>query len=108
MNTTVHREGDRVWLEGVKGWHPGDKESSVHAAQEAIMQAVGEDVTYDYLLGVSGLAFRMQVSKNGLCPSSPHSCCGYGCHSRSVAALPWKVRVFAVKPDQADRRPQIV
>ncbi|MBM4031494.1 MAG: hypothetical protein FJ291_06865 [Planctomycetes bacterium] len=40
MKTTAHCEGDKVWLEGVKGWFVGDKESSPHAAQEAAMQAV--------------------------------------------------------------------
>jgi hypothetical protein len=73
VNTSVHRDADRVWLEGVRGWSPHEQHSSVHAAQAAVMGAVGEDVTYDYLLGVSGLAFRMQVSKKTLCPSSPHS-----------------------------------
>jgi len=101
MKAKIQREKDRVWLEGVKGWFCGDKESSVHAAQEAAMQAVGEDVTYEHLVGVSGLAFRMQVSKDGMCPSSPHSCCGFRCVDRSVRTLPWKVKVFLVKPDNA-------
>lgn len=103
MKTTVKREGDKVWLEGVSGWFVGDKESSVHAAQEAVMKAAGRDVGYDYLVGVSGLAFRMQVSKDGLCPSSPHSCCGYQCVARSTQALPLSVRIFEVKPDQKDK-----
>jgi hypothetical protein len=99
MNTTVQRDADRVWLEGVSGWFVGDRESSVHAAQAAAMAAVGEDVSYEYLVGVSGLAFRMQVSKDGLCPSSPHSFCGYPCHARSSQALPWKLQLFEAKPD---------
>jgi hypothetical protein len=99
--TTVHQEGDRVWLEGVNCWFIGDKESSVHAAQEAIMRSLGESVSYDYLVGVSGLAFRMQVSEAGLCPSSPHSCCGYRCTDRSDAALPWNTRGLACKPDDS-------
>jgi hypothetical protein len=99
MKTTVHREGDRVWLEGVNGWFVGDRESSIHAGQAEAMEAVGEDTTYAYLVGVSGLAFRMQVSKDGLCPSSPHSFCGYDCHTRSSQALPWKLKVFNVKPN---------
>ena len=103
MSTTVKREKDKVWLEGVTGWFVGDQESSVHAAQEAVMQAAGQDVTYAYLVGVSGLAFRMQVSKDGLCPSSPHSCCGYECVARSTQSLPLNVRIFEVKPDQEDK-----
>lgn len=102
MKTVVRREDDRVWLEGISGWFVGDRESSVHAAQAAAMEAVGEDITYEYLLGVSGLAFRMQVSKGGLCPSSPHSFCGYECHVRSSQALPRKLQLFEVKPDDAE------
>lgn len=103
MKTNIRREEDRVWLDGVSGWFCGDKESSIHAAQEAVMQAVGEDVTYDDLVGVSGLAFRMQVSKEGLCPSSPHSFCGYQCVERSVQALPWAIRVFEAKPEDTEK-----
>jgi len=103
MNTTVLKEKDRVWLEGVSGWFVGDRESSVHAAQVAVMDAYGEDISYAYILGVSGLAFRMQVSKDGLCPSSPHSSCGYQCVARSVQALPYKVQVFEVPADDADK-----
>lgn len=102
MKTTVRREGDRVWLEGVNGWFVGDKESSIHAAQEAVMQAIGEDISYVDLLGTSGLAFRMQVSKDGLCPSSPHSFCGYQCVAGSVNALPWKITVYEAKADDVE------
>jgi hypothetical protein len=63
------------------------------------MTAVGEDISYEYLLGVSGLAFRMQVSKDGLCPSSPHSFCGYPCHARSSQALPWVLQLFEAKAE---------
>jgi hypothetical protein len=103
MKTEVRREGDRVWLEGVTGWSGGDKESSVHAAQEAVMRAVGEAISYEYLVGVSGLAFRMQVSKTGICPSSPHSFCGYQCVARSTETLPWKATIFEVKPEDTER-----
>ena len=102
MKATVYRDADRVWLEGVSGWSPGDRESSVHAAQAAMMQALDEDVTYEGLVGVSGLAFRMQVSADGLCPSSPHSFCGYPCVARSVQALPWRLRILEVKPEDAE------
>ena len=103
MKTTVLKENDRVWLEGVKGWFVGDKESSVHAAQAAVMEALDEDISYDYLLGISGLAFRMQVSKNGLCPSSPHSFCGYQCVKRAVQALPYKVEIHEAPVDDLEK-----
>ena len=73
----VKRSEDRVWLEGVQGWSFAQRASSVHAAQAAILQAVGVDTRYDDLVAVSGLAFRMQVFKDKLCPSSPHAHCGF-------------------------------
>lgn len=87
MKTAVRKENDVVELEGVRGWSPAEMPSSIHAAQSTVMRAVGADITYGQLVGVSGLAFRMQVSKAGLCPSSPHSFCGYRCVERSVRAL---------------------
>jgi hypothetical protein len=100
MNTTIHRENDRVWLEGIQGWFVGDKESSVHAAQEAVMQAVGEAIDYETLVGVSGLAFRMQVSTKGLCPSSPHPACGFNCLDRSNQAMPWAFQYHGPKLEE--------
>jgi hypothetical protein len=99
----IHKEGDKVWLEGVKVLSMGERESSVQGAQTSIMQALGEKVDYDYLVGVSGLAFRMQVSKEGLCPSSPNPYCGYICAARSIEALPWKtenVILMDPKPEE--------
>jgi len=101
MRATVKREGDKVWIEGVEGWNFAQRGSSVHAAMAAVMRAVGEDVSYEYLLGTSGLAFRMQVH-NEWCPSSPHPFCGYECVKGSVNALPWKVRAYQVKPDDVE------
>jgi hypothetical protein len=101
MKTTVKREDDRVWLEGVGGWFVGDQESSVHAAQAAVMQAVGEDISYVDLLGASVLAFRMQVSKDGLCPSSPHATCGCECVEGALNALPWQVQGYSASPDDS-------
>jgi len=72
----VKREGDRVWIEGVKGWSIPEMPSSVHGAQTTVMNTIGEKVDYEELVGASGLAFRLQVSKEGICPSSPHAYCG--------------------------------
>ncbi|MHC4716138.1 MAG: M56 family metallopeptidase, partial [Planctomycetota bacterium] len=96
----LKREGDRVWIDGITAWDMGRKPSSIHAAQAAVMQAVGEDVTYEQLVGASGLAFRMQVHKE-LCPSSPHPFCGTQCVKGSNRMLPWKLKVYEVKPDDA-------
>ncbi len=84
----AQRDGARVWLDGVKGWHVSEKQVSVHAAMEAVLRAAGEAISYEYLIGVSGLAFRLQVS--GFCPSSPHPACGFQCLELAQAASPWQ------------------
>ena len=66
MNTPIHTGDGMVWLEGVTGWAMWQQASSVHAAQAAVMQAVGVPISYELLAGLSGLAFRMQVSKGCL------------------------------------------
>ena len=62
------------------------------------MKVLGEDITYGDLVATSGLAFRMQVHKK-LCPSSPHSFCGYRCGNESDRALAWDMRVFDIMSD---------
>ena len=42
------------------------------------------------------------MSKDGLCPSSPHSFCGYQCVAGSVNALPWHIKVYEAKADDAE------
>ncbi|MBI4906544.1 MAG: hypothetical protein HY820_23145 [Acidobacteria bacterium] len=96
---TLHRDGGRAWLEGVTGWSWRNRRSSIHAAQAAVMEALGEAVSYEHLVGVSALAFRMQLSKEGFCPSSPNAFCGYQCVARSTESLPWKVLVCGGKPE---------
>lgn len=36
MNTTVHREGERVWLTGVEGWAVWEEVSSVRRLKGAL------------------------------------------------------------------------
>jgi len=99
----VHHENDKVWLEGIEGFSFEEYTSSVHGAQATILEALSTPVSYEYLLGISGLAFRMQVFKDALCPSSPHSCCGYRCISRSAKSIPWDLKIFEVKPEDTEK-----
>lgn len=63
------------------------------------MSAACANVSYDYLPGVSSLAFRMRIPKQGFCPSFPHSFCGYRRVARSGEALPWHVEVSEMKAE---------
>lgn len=103
MKTKVIRQDDRVISEGVEGFSFEEYASSVHGAQAKILEALGENVSYEFLLGSSGLAFRMQVFKDALCPSSPHSCCGYLCLKGSNDASPWEVTVYQPKSGETEK-----
>lgn len=93
---SVIRTDHSVTLQGIRCWSPSEKQSSVHAAQQVVAQAFGEKIDYDYLLGISSLAFRMQISPEGFCPSSPHPACGFKCTSRSLEILPCVPEVFPI------------
>jgi len=105
LDKNVSREGDRTWLARVKGWSSSDKVSSVHAALEQVMRAHGESFTYTYLVGISSLAFRMQVG--GLCPSSPHPACGYQCINRSLKVFPLESKAYEFDQDKRKVPPEL-
>jgi hypothetical protein len=100
MTVPVHK-GGRVYIEGVRRWTPREMANSVIAAEVVAMQAAGEDVSYAFQMGVSGSAFRLQVSP-GWCPSSPHSFCGYKTIAGAVEALPYRLEAHEAKPEDAE------
>lgn len=84
----VKREGGKVWIAGMEElrWPQGQENSSLRSLAIAL-QTVGEDVSYERLMGVSGHAFRTQFHQTGFCGSSPHACCGFNTLKTALAAL---------------------
>lgn len=85
----IKQEGDRVWIDSIQPWGDDEMTNSVIASMAVAMQSVGEPISYEYLMGVSGSAFRLQVAKDW-CPSSPNSFCGLQTVDGAVKALPYK------------------
>lgn len=85
MTAKVKHEGDRVWIEGVEKltWRTNN---TYMGALEAALRARGEDVSYAYLMGVSGMAFRLQLHEEW-CPSSPDAGCGFNTTRIAVEAV---------------------
>jgi len=74
-------------LENVR-WGGGQMENSVLGALSAAMRAIGEDVSYEYLMGVSGAAFRLQIHASGGCNApAPHAGIGYNCVRPALEAM---------------------
>jgi hypothetical protein len=102
---TVRREGERVWIEGVKGFDAGQYASSIHGCEAVVAEFLGSSLSYDDLVGYDGFVFRAGLHKE-MCPSAGHPCCGYMCVGRSVSMLPWRAKVFEAAPwsePKADR-----
>lgn len=66
----------------------GEHENSIIACLAAAMEVMGEDFSYEYLMGAGGAAFRIQ---HMWCPSSPHAECGYNCTHPAAAAAGYTV-----------------
>jgi len=95
----VRRSDERVWIDGVQGFGPDEFASSVHGAQTRILQALGENMSYDDLVCYGAFAFRVQVSANAdMCPSAGHPCCGFMCVEGSNRAMPRRLHLFEAFP----------
>ena len=103
----VRRDGCRVWLDGVPAF-VADQVSTPIACLSVAMRSLGADCTYPWLMGVSGHAFRFQLSKgfrpeaDGWCGSSPHAACGHNTYRHAVEALPYRVVPLPCHAQPAD------
>ena len=88
-------------------WGGGHKENSVVGALEAALRAIGEEIPYEFLMGVSGGAFRIQMHQPKWCPSAPHANCGLRLYDTLAAALPYEfVQLGAEQGNGARRAPE--
>jgi hypothetical protein len=71
-------------------WGKG-MENTYMGALTVAMNAIGEDVTYDYLMGISGAAFRLHIYHPGWCPSAPDATCGFNHSKPAMKAMGYKM-----------------
>ncbi|MCC7145851.1 MAG: hypothetical protein IT443_05350 [Phycisphaeraceae bacterium] len=76
-----------------------EQQNTVMISMSAALRAVGQDVSYEYLMGVSGLAFRIQLFQPGWCPSSPHAHCGFNAQDAANQATAYEFVGFDIKKD---------
>jgi hypothetical protein len=93
----VRRADGRVWIDGIKGFHPGEYASSIHGCEAVVAEFLGSSLSYDDLVGYDGFVFRIGLHKE-MCPSAGHPCCGYMCIGRSVRMMPWRTTLFESAP----------
>ena len=83
------RSGQRRIIENVQS---PQGLNSVLASLTSVLRAAGEDVTYEYLMGVSSRAFRLQFS---WCPSAPHSFIGFNTFEPALKAVGYEATFLA-------------
>ncbi len=88
-------------LETVR-WGAGERENSGIGALAAALRAMGEDTSYEYLMGISGAAFRLQMRKPDWCASGPHARCGFDCLGTAIDSLPFEQVDMALPKDDAN------
>jgi hypothetical protein len=102
---STRRADGGVVIEGFEQarWGGGSRrQCSTLATLALVSERSGDDTDYDYLMGASGAAFRVQMSEGLLCPSSPHASCGFNC--AELAARAWGNEVtFMATQEEADR-----
>ncbi len=86
--------GEKV-IPGVEPLQWGqDMDNTFIGALTVAMRAMGEDVTYDYLMGASGAAFRFHFFESDWCPSSADATVGFNCADTAFAALGYNYRLI--------------
>jgi RNA polymerase sigma-70 factor (ECF subfamily) len=77
-------------IDGPGGWCPKI------ACYRVLAERFGVDVSLDYLAGVSGVAFRLQMARSGFCPSAPDP--GVGFLNDAIACTALGLRMAEVDP----------
>ena len=105
--STIVREGDKTWISGIPplSRHEDSRQAttgktSVIAVLARCLQALGENATYEYLMGVSSHAFRFQFD---WCPSAPHSFCGFNTAVPALEAVGYTMKQYSTaRPSHRD------
>lgn len=99
----VKNVAGKVWIDNVGGlqWGEGHENSFIFSLTTAL-NAMGEKLTYDYVMGVSGAAFRVQFMLPEGCPSSPDATCGFNCSITASKALGYPLTLISACEDQPE------
>ena len=104
----LKRDGNKVWLDLDELYPPKYKHPNTVFKSTAItLQAMGEDVSYEFLMGISGAAFRVQLHEEW-CPSSPHPDCGFDCTAVVLATTKIEAKPYSCKKKDKKQVDQIL
>jgi hypothetical protein len=92
--SSVALAGQENVIKGIERLEWGKGQDCTYiGALTALAHYVGDkDVTYDFLMGVSGQAFRVQKWEEGWCPSAGDSGCGFNCCETAPKTLGYDIK----------------
>jgi len=77
MPATLKETSNRVYIEGIPPMRYGEQmDNSFIRSVQLSLNALGEHYSYEYLMGISGAAFRLHFEPKW-CPSSTDATCGF-------------------------------
>src|ERR1700722_11751331 len=92
--------------------HAPRRQNSCIAVLSLVSEAFGDEADYDFMMGTSAAAFRLQVSLKQLCPSSPNATCGFDCLDPAIKAwgreIDWLPTDDKHESNRADVRQRII
>jgi hypothetical protein len=102
MKTQLSRADGVVVIDGVEklSWESGF--NTAMGSIGAVARALGDDVSYEYLMGVSGTAFRLHFHQPNWCPSSPDATVGFDHTAPVMRALGYTTETIFSHADRPE------
>ena len=99
------QQGDGACIEGLEEVHWGrsfqERDTSLVRSYTACLNAVGEETTYEGLMGLSGAAFKLHIARPVWCASA--TVLGFDVEPPLAAAMPYSIQwhdFHGLRPDQ--------
>jgi beta-lactamase regulating signal transducer with metallopeptidase domain len=96
FSDTVRRQGNKVWIDGVEkvvGWGKGEENTFIGSVR-VVLSAFGAKYSYSQLMGLSGAAFRLQVSQSDWCPSACDATLGFELTAPALKAVGYGIKSY--------------
>ena len=111
MAGKVRREGSRTWIAGLEKGHWGgesEQQDTLTGSLSAILLLLGhEEATFNYLVALSGSAFRVQIGEEDWDIGAPYSANGFDCSAVIAPAMGYRLKMLWVKEGDAGSKQEV-
>lgn len=102
--SSIALAGQQNVIKGIERleWGKGQDCTFIGALTALAHHVSDKDITYDFLMGVSGQAFRVQKFADGWCPSAADSGCGFSCCETGLKATGYDLKWLGWHADKSE------